>query len=223
VPGKTATLSIKIVGDASDAKKGFDDAESAADKFGRGLDKASVAAVGALGGIGLLAKGAFDAASDLQQSTGAIDAVFGDWALDIEQTAQAAAAGVGLSTSAYENMATVIGSQLKNAGMNIGDVTNQTQALIATGADMASVYGGTAADAVNALSSALKGEMDPIEAYGVTLNQAAIQARMAANGTSELEGAAAQQAKTQAVLQLITEQTAATQGQWAAQSGTAAE
>jgi hypothetical protein len=166
VPGKTATLSIKIVGDASDAKKGFDDAESAADKFGRGLDKASVAAVGALGGIGLLAKGAVDAASELEQSTGAIDAVFGDWALDIEQAAQGAAQAVGLSTSAYENMATVIGSQLKNAGMNIGDVTNQTQALI---------------------------------------------------------GAAAQQAKTQAILQLITEQTAATQGQWAAQTGTVAE
>jgi hypothetical protein len=223
VAGKTATLSIKIVGDASQARKGFEDAESAADKFGRGLDKASVAATGALGGIALLAKGAVDAASELEQSTGAIDAVFGDWALDIEQAAQQAASAVGLSTSAYENMATVIGSQLKNAGMNIGDVTNQTQTLIAMGADMASVFGGTAADAVAALSSALKGEMDPIEAYGVTLNQAAVQAQMAADGTDKLEGAAAKQAQTQAVLELITAQTAATQGQWAAQTGTVAE
>jgi hypothetical protein len=60
---------------------------------------------------------AFNAASDLQQSTGAIDAVFGDWALDIEQAAQGAADAVGLSTSEYENLAAVIGSQLKGAGM----------------------------------------------------------------------------------------------------------
>jgi hypothetical protein len=50
---------------------------------------------------------------------------------------------------------------------------------------MAAVFGGTAADAVDALSSALKGEMDPIERYGVTLNQAAIDAQKAADGNAK--------------------------------------
>lgn len=220
---RSATLAINIISDASGASRGLDEATSKVDRFQSGLNRASVAATGAIAGIAAIGKSAFDAASDLQQSTGSINAVFGDWAYDIEQTAQAAAKGVGLSTSQYEQMAAVIGSQLKNAGMNAGDATAKTQALIATGADMAAVFGGTAADAVDALSSALKGEMDPIEKYGVSLNQAAIDAQKAADGNDKLTGAADKAAQTQAILELITKQTAATQGQWSAQMGTAAE
>jgi hypothetical protein len=218
-----ATLAINIISDASGARRGFEDATSQVDRFRDGLDRASVAAGGVLAGIGAIATEAFQAASDLQQTTGSINAVFGDWALDIEQSAQDAATAVGLSTSQYEGLAAVIGSQLKNAGMDIGDVTTQTQQLIATGADMAAVFGGTAADAVGALSSALKGEMDPIESYGVSLSQAAIDAQRAADGTGQLEGAAGKAAQTTAILELIAAQTADTTGQWAAQAGTAAE
>jgi hypothetical protein len=165
---------------------------------------------------------AFNAASDLQQSTGAIDAVFGDWALDIEQAAQGAADAVGLSTSEYENLAAVIGSQLKGAGMNIGDVTSKTQDLITMGADMAATFGGSASDAVSALSSVLKGEFDPIERYGVSLKQSDINARLAAQGQSNLTGEALKQAQAQAALDLVTQQTSATQGMFASESDTAA-
>lgn len=223
MPGKSAVLALKITGDASGAKKSLEDTAATVGDFKKGLDTLSIGAGVALGGIGLLAKGAYDAASNLQQSTGSIDAVFGDWAIDIEQSAQKAAAGVGLSQSKYEEMAAVIGAQLHNAGMSHADMTAKTQDLIKTGADMAAVFGGTAADAVDALSSALKGEMDPIERYGVSLNQSAIAAQMVTDHTDKLTGAAQKSAQTQAILELITKQTAETHGQWAAQAGTAAE
>ena len=153
---------------------------------------AGIAAGAAVGGAALLAlgKSSFDAASDLQQSTGAIDSVFGDWALDIEQSAQAAAGAVGLPTAAYENLAAVLGSQLKGAGMNIGDVTGKTQDLIGMGADLAATFGGETSDAVEALSSVLKGETDPIERYGVSIKQSDINARLAAQGQDKLTGTA---------------------------------
>lgn len=224
---KTSTLAIKIVGDASDAKRAFDQTEDGAGRMGRALGGIGTAAVAgaAVAGAALVGfgKAAFDAASELEQSTGAIDAVFGDWAIDIEQSAQQAAQAVGLSTSAYENMASVIGAQLANAGQSSHEMVANTQDLISKGADMAAIFGGTATDAVEALSSALKGEMDPIERYGVSLNQAAIKAQMAADGNANLSGAAEKAAQTQAVLELITKQTASTQGAWAAQTGTAAE
>jgi hypothetical protein len=225
--GKGATLSLKITGDSRDGVRALDDVEGKAGrmdgvfgKMGAGMVAGAAIGVGALVSIG---KAGFDAASDLQQSTGAIDAVFGDWALDIEQAAQSASTSVGLSTSQYENMAAVIGAQLHNAGMAHDEMTDKTQALISKGADMAAIFGGTAADAVDALSSALKGEMDPIERYGVSLNQNAVQAQMAADGTDKLTGAAQKTAQTNAILELITKQTADTTGQWAAQSDTAAE
>jgi hypothetical protein len=224
---KTSTLAIKIVGDATDAKRAFDDTEDHAGRVGRAFGGIGTAAVAgaAVAGAALVgfAKASFDAASELEQSTGAIDAVFGDWAVDIEQHAQEAAASVGLSTSAYENAAAVIGAQLHNAGMAHDEMTDKTTLLIQKGADMAAIFGGTATEAVDALSSALKGEMDPIERYGVSLNQSAIQAQLAADGNDKLTGAALKTAQTNAILELVTKQTADTQGAWAAQTGTAAE
>jgi hypothetical protein len=220
---RSATLAINIISDASGAGRGLDEATSKVDKFQRGLDKASLVAGGAIAGLAALGKGAIDAASDLQQSTGSIEAVFGKYADAEKSVAADAAKAVGLSADQWQNLAAVIGSQLKNAGLPIEEVTGRTEALIQTGADMAAVFGGTAADAVDALSSALKGEMDPIERYGVTLNQNAIDAQLAADGTDKLTGAAQQAAKAHAILELITAQTAQTEGQWTAQLGSAAE
>jgi hypothetical protein len=224
--GRGATLELKITGDASDAKRALDDVEGHSSrldgvfgKVGAGIAAGAAVGVAAIGGLSVAA---FNAASDLQQSTGAIDAVFGDWALDIEQAAQGAADAVGLSTSEYENLAAVLGSQLKGAGMNIGDVTSKTQDLITMGADMAATFGGPASDAVSALSSVLKGEFDPIERYGVSLKQSDINARLAAQGQSNLTGEALKQAQAQAALDLVTQQTSATQGMFASESDTAA-
>jgi hypothetical protein len=227
VAGKGAVLSLKITGDAHDATAALNDVEDHSGRLSGVMGKmgAGMAAGIAVGGAALVALGkqSFDAASDLQQSSGAIETVFGKFAEAEKGVAADAAEAVGLSTSQWENMATIIGSQLKNAGMSMEETTGRTEELIQQGADMAAVFGGTASDAVDALSSALKGEMDPIERYGVTLNQTAIQTEMAAEGTDKLTGAAANSAKTQAILALISKQTAETTGQWAAQSGTAAE
>jgi hypothetical protein len=224
--GKGATLQLKITGDASDAKRALDDVEGHTGRLNGAFGTMSAGIVGAAAAgaaaIGGIAVAAFNAASDLQQSTGAIDAVFGDWALDIEQAAQGAADAVGLSTSAYENLAAVIGAQLKGAGMPIDEVTSKTQGLITMGADMAATFGGSASDAVSALSSVLKGEFDPIERYGVSLKQSDINARLAAQGQAGLTGEALKQAQAQAALDLVTQQTSATQGMFASESDTAA-
>lgn len=218
-----ATLALKITGDSRDGVRSLDDVESKSGRTGKALGSAiaggAAVAVAAVAGI---AVAAFDAASKLEQSTGAIDAVFGDWALDIEQAAEKADKTLGLSQSSYQELAAVIGSQLKNAGMDIGDVTGATQDLIEKGADLAAVFGGSAQDAVGALSSALKGEMDPIERFGVTLNQSAVDAKLAELGLEGLEGAAADAAKKQAILGLITDQTKDSVGAAARESDTAA-
>jgi hypothetical protein len=217
-----AVLALKITGDSRDGVRALDDVDGASGRAGGALGKLAAGAGAALGALAVLGKAGFDAAAALEQSTGGVTAVFGDWAIDIEQAAAGADRALGLSKNSYQELATVLGSQLKNAGMNIGDVTAKTQELIGKGADMAAVFGGTTADAVSALSSALKGEMDPIERYGVSLNQSAIDAKLAAMGLDGLEGSAAQAAKTQAVLALVNEQSAQTMGAAAAESDTAA-
>jgi hypothetical protein len=224
--GKGATLALKITGDSRDGVRALDDVEGKAGRldgvFGKmGLGIAAGVGVG-VAAIGGLAVSAFNSASELQQSSGAIESVFGKMAGAIETSARGAASSVGLSTSAYENLAAVLGAQLTGAGMSIEDATTKTQGLVEKGADLAATFGGSTADAVGALSSALKGEMDPLERYGVSLKQSDINARLAADGNAQLTGEALKTATANAALSLITDQTASSQGAFARESDTAA-
>lgn len=219
---KSPTLTIKILSDASQAPKGMNDAASAVEKFQGGVEKAAKGAT--LIGAGMLAgaKVAIDAASGLQQAVGGVEAVFKDNAAQVLQWGENAADSVGLASSEYNTFATLIGSQLKNAGVPMDQLGDKTNDLIKQGADLSSMFGGTTADAVSALSSALKGEFDPMEQYGVTLSASAIAAQMAADGTDQLTGAALQTAKAQATLALITAQSGDAAGNFARESETAA-
>lgn len=218
--GKTAILAIKVVSDASQAPKGFDQAGSSAEKFANRAKAASRVA-----GIGIAAVGvaAFKQASALQQSSGAVTAVFGKQDAAVKKLAKGAADSLGLARSEYEQTAAVFGSQLKNMGVSSGQLVPTTDKLIKLGGDLAATYGGSTSKAVEALGSLMRGETDPIEAYGVGIKQADINARLASKGQDKLTGAAAKTAKTEATLALLYEQTAAAQGQRTREQGSAAQ
>lgn len=163
-----------------------------------------------------------DQASALQQSTGAVESVFGDMAGAVEKNASRASKAMGLSTNAYQELASVLGSQLKNAGQPMSEVVAQTDKLIAVGSDLAATYGGSVADAVGAVSSLMRGERDPIERYGVSISQASVEAYKAAHGLQGLTGAAKTAADQQATLALLFDQTADAQGAFARESDTLA-
>lgn len=198
----------------------------------KGMAGPVVAAVAALG-IGKLVGDAIGAgiqygmeglnlASDLEQSTGAVLAVFKDQAAVIEGFGKNAAKDVGLARTAYQTFAVVVGAQLKNLGIPVERISGQTHDLIKLGADLAAQFGGPTSDAVSALSSLLRGERDPIERYGVGIKQADINARLAAQGLSKLEGEARKQAEIQATLAILWEQTADAQGTFGEESDTLA-
>lgn len=212
MPGNTAILTVKILADAKQATGEVDKAASKFGAVGKGIRAAAIPA-GLLGGALLVgAKKAVDAASRTQQAFGGLDAVFGKSGAKMKTWAAGAADSVGLAKAEYGELATLIGSQLKNAGVPADQLAGKTNDLIKTGADLAAMYGGTTAQAVEALSSALKGEMDPMEKYGTSLNQNAIKAQMMADGTDKLTGKQATAAKSAATLALITKQTADAHG-----------
>ena len=184
----------------------------------------TVGLVGAATAAGLGAAAAIGAgiqnASALQQSIGGVEAVFKGQAGQITAAAKGAALNLGLTQNAYNELATVLGSSLKNKG--ITDFANQSQNLVGIGADLAAQFGGSTKDAADALAAALRGESDPIERYGVSLNESAVNAELAARGQSKLKGAALETAKTQARLTLITKQTSDAHGAFARESDTLA-
>lgn len=121
-------------------------------------------------------------AGDAEQSIGAIDTVFKDNAQTMHDWAATAAQTVGISGNEYRELGTLLGSQLKNMGTPMDEIADKTNGLIGMGADMASMFGGTTKEAIEAISSALKGEMDPIEKYGITLSAATLEAEALSKG-----------------------------------------
>ncbi len=175
-------------------------------------------AAGALA-LGNFVGGAITSAGALEQSMGAIDAVFKGSSAGMHAFAASASSAFGLTRNEANELATVLGTQLKNGGTAIGDLGGKTQELIALGGDMAAMFGGSTADAVGALSSALKGERDPIERYGVSLTQAAIDAEAASLGFAKVGGSLSTEASQAATLSLIMKQTADAHGALARESG----
>lgn len=224
---KKSTISVQITGDARDAIKAINQTTGEMMTLQQKTSSAVSGIASAIGSsaivakIGEIGKAAIDAAANLEQSIGGVDTVFKQNASQVHQWAQSAAQDLGLSQNSYNELATVIGSQLKNAGMSMDDTASKTNELITLGADLSSMFGGTTTQAVEALSSALKGEMDPIEAYGVSLNDATLQAQAASMGIEDLYKAGDRNAKMQAILAAITAQTADATGNFAREADTA--
>lgn len=199
-----------------------DSAKNGAAKFGEFAEKYKVHATAALGGIGLIAKESMAYAAEAEQSYGAVESIFADHAQGIIDKSKQAATEVGVSGREYRELSANMGAMLKNMGMPMDEVADKSQNLVGVAADLAATFGGTTKEAVESVTSLLRGETDPIEKYGVSIKQADIEARMAADGLDNLSGEAEKQAKAQTLLKLLTEQTASAQGQFARETDTAA-
>lgn len=226
----------KIIGD--DVSKSLDgEAEKAGKSFGQKLSSAmgkagssvanfsnkfKVHAGVALGGLTALGKGAADYAAEAEQSYGAVESIFGEHAAKINDLSKTAADSVGLSGREYREQASYMGAMLKNLGTPMEELGGKSADLVAMGADLAATFGGPTSDAVSALGAVLRGETDPIERYGISIKQADINAKMAEMGMDGLTGEAEKQARAQATLALLTEQSASAQGQFARETDTAA-
>lgn len=198
---------------ADDLERGFKKAgEDSGSGFSAGFKKLAFAAGGLFAADQAkdFAVSSFMSAADLEQSTGAVETVFKQHSGKMLKYAQDADQALGMSENSYNELATILGTQLRNAGMK--DFAEQTNDLIGLGADFSAMFGGTASEAVEAISSALKGERDPIEKYGISLRQSAIDAKAAELGFKKVGGSYDQQAQAAATLALINEQSTDAQG-----------
>ncbi len=200
-------------------QSGFSGFVSKAKAAGVALAKFGLAAGAAATAVGVKA---VKMASDFEQSRGAIDDVFKSGAASMHRFASKAAQTAGISANSYNELATVLGAQLKNGGTAIDQLSGKTDGLIRTGADLAAMFGGTTKEAVEAISSALKGERDPIERYGVTLKQSAIDAEAAALGFTKVGNSFSAEAQQAATLSLISKQTADAHGKFGREADTLA-
>lgn len=195
----------KEAGDAID-KNVTDGAKRASSGIGQLLGAAA---------FGAVIKGAVDAASDLNEAISRTSNVFGDLDTDIREFAAGAAEAIGQSERAALEAANSFGTLLQNLGFTGDEAAALSIDLTTLSSDLASAFNKDPEEAVLALGSALRGETEPIRQFGVVINEAAVKQKALELGLHEGTGALDINAKAQATLALVMEQTASAQGDFA--------
>lgn len=219
-----AQLALVIKGDVSDVVNKLNQVEKETSGLGKTLETVGKVAAGFLAanvvaGAGQKLMGfvgdSIAAASDLGESINAVNQIFGESAKTILDWGKETANSYGLSQRAFNQMATPMGAVLKNLGFSQDEVATSTINLTKRAADMASVFNTSVPEALEAINSALRGEANPIERYGVSVNAAAVEARALAMTGKESASALTDQEKAAARLAIIFEQTDAVAGDFA--------
>lgn len=95
----------------------------------------------------------------------------------MEAWAEAAAVNFGASKQEALAAANQIAGMGKIAGLAGDDLVGFSQELVELGGDLASMYGGSTKDAIAAIGSGLRGEMEPLRRYNVLLDDATLRQR----------------------------------------------
>jgi hypothetical protein len=211
----------KITGDTRDIDKSLKSTDTQLKRFGDTLKTAfSIGAIVAAGkAIFDVGKRLTGLAGDLAESRNAVDVVFGDASDTIQEFAEGAVLNVGLTQTAFNELATGLGALLKQSGLAIDDVADSTIELSQRAADTASIFNVEVSDALGAFNAALRGEAEPARRFGVNISDAAVQAEALASGLVETKNEITDQIKVQARYNLILQQTSDFTGDFANTQG----
>lgn len=215
-----AIRGFKRVGDTAERELGR--TESRLDRMGGRMQVMGAGAMAFAGVAGAALVSLVGDAAELEQAIGGTEAVFGDAAGTIEEFASRSATSMGLSESAFRQATTSIGGNLQRMGVDLDTAAQLSIDLTQVGADLAATYGGTTAEAVNALGAAFRGEADPAERFNLNLKAGEVAAKAVEMGLASSASQVSEYARAQATVALIMEQSTAAQGQFARESDTTA-
>lgn len=165
---------------------------------------------------------AIKSASNLEQSVGGVESVFKRFSNAVIENSKAAAESVGLSMESYQRVGTMTATLLKNAGVPMKRLVEQTDILVTLAADLAATFGGTVEEAATAMNAALRGEFEPIRRFGISLSIAQIQEKALAMTHKESIALLSKRDKILATQALLLQQGADASGQFSRESDTLA-
>ncbi len=216
-------LLVRMALDARDYVRGAQKARGATDKITdaqKRTEKAGKKLSDRLGQVGKtlvaafaakqvldFAKSSIAAFSNLEESVNAVNVQFEEGSGVIKDFARDAATSVGLSTASYQQLSVTTGALLSNFIADNRAAAEETNNLTQRAADLASVFNTDVEEALVAVQAAIRGESEPIRRFGVLLDDASVRAKAVALGLAETTKEVDNQAKAQARLAIIYEQT----------------
>jgi len=211
------TLKLSLLADVSNFGSQLDKAGGNFRKFSKGVEQASKFANVAIGAIGALGASAVNAASDFDETSSAVEQVFGRRAsAQLQAFARDASQALGQSRQDALEAAQTFGIFGTAAGLSGDELVGFTTDLVTLASDLASFNNTDVDTAITALGAALRGESEPIRQFGVLLDAATLKQRALREGIIETtEQALTPQQKTLAAYAEILAQTELQQGDFA--------
>jgi phage-related protein len=215
------TLKLSILGDVDNLNKSLKSATKDVETFGDKMTKAGKVAGAALAAA-TVAAGVFavkigveavKAASNLSETVSKVGVLFGKTSKDIEKFAEGAASSLGQTKQQALDAAATFATFGKAAGLSGQDLSKFSIDFVKLSSDLASFNNTSPEQAINAIGSALRGEAEPLRAYGVLLDDASLRQEALALGiVNTTKNALTPQQKVLAAQALIYKQTGAAQG-----------
>jgi hypothetical protein len=207
---KPATLKVDIVSDSRQARSDLDSFSGKVAGFTAGITSAvtgfaidKIAEVATSAGQQLL-DGVQKAAS-LSAALGTLNYNYGEAAKTIETFAESAATSFGLSKLAAVDAANrfaVYAKALKLTGTEAGTFSVDLTKLAGNLGAFADL---PTEDAINSIGSAFRGERDPLEKYGILLNDASVKAGLFRRTGEQVTGTLTTQQNILGTLQVLQE------------------
>lgn len=221
---KLADAVIHIGTDDKGLESGLGKAEVRTSKWGAALS-------GVMAGIGVavaqaavnIAAGAVSkigemigSASDLSETIAKTGELYGESTDKIVAWSKTTAVSIGQSQQAALDGAATYAIFGRAAGLAGDDLVNFSTGLVGLASDLASFNNTSPEQAVQAIGAALRGESEPLRAYGVLLDDASLKAAAFSLGlTDSATATLTQQQKILAAQKVIFDQTNAQQGDFA--------
>lgn len=199
--------------------KGFDGLGSKLAQVGKTLAVVGAAGTAALGAMTVKM---LNSRAQFEQMIGGSEAVFGQFAKNIQETARTAYTQMGLSQNEFLQGANKMGSLFQGAGFSVQASMKMSAESMQRASDIASIMGISTTDALEAVTGMAKGNFTMMDNLGVAMNDTAIQAYALSKGINKSTQEMSIQEKVGLAQQMFMEKTAKYAGNYAKENDTLA-
>lgn len=193
--------------------------KGAGNKFGVSMiSTAKMAVVAGAAAIGKLVSDSIGAGSELEQNLGGTEAVFGEFASNVQEIAKDAYKNMGMSASDYMATANKMASLFKGSGMETQEAMDLTTMAMQRAADVASVMGIDTSSAMESIAGAAKGNFTMMDNLGVAMNATTLEAYALEKGINFKWNTASNAEKSALAMEMFMDRTENMAGNFARES-----
>lgn len=169
----------------------------------------------AIGGVTDFIGDSIKAASDMNETQSKSKVIFAESAGAMDKFGDRAAAAYGLAKQSAIEAGATFGNFFRGVGEDSATAEQMSEKIVGLAGDLASFNNLDPEDVLQKLRSGLTGEAEPLRSVGVFLTEAKVKAKAMQMGLADAHGELSEGAKVLARYQVILEETATAQGDFA--------